>query len=517
MENYKLLLVTSVQPKMMITLFPDNGLALIASQASKAGFNPKILDFAVASNVGYPGSWEKLLYGWISPEVENGYDVGFKFFANQTAETLSVAQKTRDNFGRRVTLIASGPHVTYSPERFEEFLFNPITKKGIFDFIWSGEGYYAMPALRAFKEGRVSDKLEGERGFNNAHPRMSFYDKEGRLQRKSFKFVDQLDQFSTPDFSPETYPAMNGNEKFKRAVATIYSAGCNYGKCIFCFHPIMSGPYRERSVDKIIEEDLYLNRLGISYHLIGGSSLEPVQANAIAKKRNELGLYVPGGVFINERKPLEYDFKNMRKSGFELVFIGAESANPQELVLLNKCLEIPQLEETVKRAKGEGINVITSFIYLGNEDNAKKTVELIKKIMPDGVTWLPLGVMPRTPLAIDKGLQEKLGIEIGEGYWDYFFMPKEGIDLTRRDKPILSGAQYTINRKTPSEIFGELMPFLKQVESFGIPVPVNGETFAVARMLDKSVNQIRGLEQMFREGRKEEVLEEIIKANQFKA
>ena len=302
-------------------------------------------------------------------------------------------------------------------------------------------------------------------------------------QARAAKALQNLDELPLPVYDPDTYPALQGDEKIKIGVLD-ESRGCP-NRCAFCIHPIKSGgKWCLKSPQRVIEEMRRLGaEMGTRYFLYSGSNTSARVAVGIAQEIVRNGLDVHYGCFGHARGIARADFDLLRRSGCEAIFYGLESGSPRILrKAFNKPLDLDLVERVIRDTMDAGIYAITSVIFPAPfEDDATRaeTLDFLRRLRPDSVPVTIPGLIPGTPWDTQS---QKYGFEKArrQDIWEYA--------LTYKIKLLFPPAMwkplpYRLNGKTSRRLFKECTGFVRALEADGILTHVPHELVLMAHAL----------------------------------
>ncbi|MFZ5955865.1 MAG: B12-binding domain-containing radical SAM protein [Nanoarchaeota archaeon] len=468
----KALLVTMTRPSLR-GLFLDNGLALLASILKSNHYPVKILDLCVTDSIPHISNWINYSYERIKSEIEE-FDpivIGWKTWINECAEQIEVQKKISKEYPE-ILMVNGGPHISLFSEFFEDYL--DRKNGGFTDVLFRHTGE------------QLPDMLNLER--QEWHNIQGITYKFGKIMRTLRSENKNLDNLPIGSYDEETYPAVNENQKIKFLYRNA-NVGCSHAKCNFCSHPFISGNYSEHSLDYLINESKYFINNGFFLQRFGNSTTPPKLANKFSEAhiRNKLGNIIfafQGNINFGK----EYDFPLIKKSGTNAIFYGAESADQKELDLWDKRTSSKEIEETVKRTADAGIMPVLSFIYTGDNNAAKKTMDLILKLKPAGITWFPLLPMPHTDVIKNP---EKYNVELQQDYLRKLF--KSTLNLTKKFTQ-WEELPYSVNGKSHLTLLNEINVISEILEKENIPTRVSDESLLIANILEEPIDKIKRLE-----------------------
>lgn len=322
------------------------------------------------------------------------------------------------------TLVAGGPHPTSLPEG---------TLKDIseLDYVVYGEGEKTfIELLSSIDKGMSVASIDG----------IAYRDKEsnsvGVTQKRCYiEDLDELPMASYDLFPMKSYVPTPNVVKRYPTYAIQVTRGCPY-QCSFCqFNLALGKKYRHRSVDKVIDELLFLkNQYGARGIIFRDSTLTvnvpflKSLCQAMIDKNVNLKwmCYSRTDVVAKHYKEL---LPLMKKAGCWQIGFGCESANQKSLDMLKKGTKVEDNIVAVKETMKAGLMCSTTWMIClpgENEEEALKTVRLAKKLSSHVVKFfLPLP-FPNTDLEAvckaDGGMRDDIS------YDDY--------DLIMPDRPI---------------------------------------------------------------------------------
>ncbi|MBC7328264.1 radical SAM protein [bacterium] len=182
------------------------------------------------------------------------------------------------------------------------------------------------------------------------------------------------------------------------------SRGCNRG-CAFCVIPAFFSPYRERSVEKILEQALKWKGVARKVGLVGAATSDHSALREIGKALYQEG--IPFSAASLRADALEEEFlQYLAKSGEMTVTLAPEVATPPLRKLIRKWIDEEVLREALEKAKRVGFKRARLYFMIGlpgeGMDDVQAIVELAErmaKILPLHLSVAPFVPKPGTPLA----------------------------------------------------------------------------------------------------------------------
>lgn len=348
-------------------------------------------------------------------------------------------------------VVLMGDHVTELPKESME--------NCKVDFVVTG-GDYDFGLLSICKH--LSKQKELDKGI--------WYRENGKIKDTGkFDLICDLNElpFIDRDLTQWELYKENGNYKYLPGTYTMVGRDCWWGKCKFCSWPGLFPKYRTRKPELLFEEIKMLVEKYKIGEVMDDTGTFPVGdwLNKFCKMMIESGLNKKIRISCNMRfgvLKLE-DYKLMREAGFRLLLFGLESANQDTLDKLDKGVKVEDIIEGCKWAKEAGLNPhLTAMIGYPWEtyEDAKKTVELAKKLFVDGhADTLQATIVipyPNTPLY--KECVENSWLEIEPNDWEKFDMRMKIIKspLTEEQIKELVSSLYRISF-SPKYILRQIM------------------------------------------------------------
>ena len=233
-----------------------------------------------------------------------------------------------------------------------------------------------------------------------------------------------LDEVPFPDYSILKTPCEAAN--------VISSRGCPF-RCTFCTTSRMFDPYRQRSIDNVIEEIRMYKKMGFKYMNFEDDNFtaDKERAKEICRRMIREGLTFKETFFFG-RTDLADDeelLTLLHDAHLTRVLIGIESLNQKALNSIHKGQNIENIRRAAAACKKHGIRMIASIV-LGLDDDTiedmNRSIEFAKSIDAYQLQPAILTPYPGTPV-YEQMLRENRMISTS---WDDFdmmnvtFMPK---------------------------------------------------------------------------------------------
>ena len=326
-------------------------------------------------------------YNWVIEKVNwEPYDIiGFTLNYGQFLPSLAIAKKIKE--------IDTEKKIVFGGSR----TFGEIGKRvlGAFDyvdFIVSGDGEDALYHL-------ASDYQNYE-----SIPRLIFRKGAEVIWNESDKYTD-LNKLSTPSLD-SYYEELNLSSaeiqqyyQYHGRIPIEISRGCWWNKCTFCNYNIHQPCYREKNVNKIVEE---IKVLSDKYKMLNfqiiGNTLHKMDYRSLFEEIKKLGRDYNFFTEARAGQLRNNDYKIMRETGFTNIQTGIESISESYLKKINKGTRVIDNIAALKLCKDyDIINEYNLIVNYPNEEKidfeeTKKNIQLIKKYLdPPNLNKLLVG------------------------------------------------------------------------------------------------------------------------------
>jgi len=314
-----------------------------------------------------------VLYQWILDHVDwRSFDlIGFTLNYGQLLPSLAVAKKIKE--------LAPEKKIVFGGSRTVDTLgMNVLRTFEYVDFIVSGDGEDALFLLASDYENYKSI------------PRLMYRMGDEVLWNKSDVVVDlntvpipSYDQFYQ-DLASTSVDIQQYYQYYGRLPVEI-SRGCWWNRCTFCNLNIQHQCYREKSVDRIIQEIQFLSE---RYHMMDfqliGNTLPKTEYRTLFEKLKQLGRDFSFFVEARAGQLTSDDYTLMKEAGFITIQTGIESFSHNYLRKMNKGVRVIDNIAVLKFCKENGIkNNYNLMVRYPNEetvdfDETKKIVQMLK-------------------------------------------------------------------------------------------------------------------------------------------
>ncbi|MCX5693734.1 MAG: radical SAM protein [Candidatus Omnitrophica bacterium] len=381
---------------------PPLGLAYIASVLENAGHQVRIFDISAANLT--QDEFRKQLFEF-SPALAGITVMTPTLFG--ALESARIAKEVG------AVTVLGGPQLSIYPE--ETVAYAQV------DYGIHGEGEYAMLALVDVLEKRVQPDTVG--GL--------IYKYNGKVFINAPAIVQDLDTLPFPAYHllPMTkYNSIIGDYPTSTMIS---SRGCPY-QCHFCFKQPSDEKIRLRSAKKVVEEMKYLVENFKVKEIMFYDDVLTFSRQHVFEICQEI---LSSGLKIKWESPARVDnadkelLELMYKAGCVRLRYGVESADERILELMNKRINLSQVETTFKLTKKIGMETFAYFMVgYAHEtiDTIKKTISFARKLNPDWAMFTIATPYPGTPL-YKLALQEGV---LKNDYWREFTLG------TQKDKRI---------------------------------------------------------------------------------
>lgn len=325
---------------------PPLGLGYLATYIKQFGYTAKILDFYLR-NVTLVELSEILCNN--TPKI-----VGI----STTTETyncgMRIAAYVKKN-NSDITVIIGGCHVSFE--------YKDALDSGYVDYVIRNEGEITTKELLDYLIRGIGgiERIDG----------ICYKNMSGEIIRnKNRKYIDDLDSLPIPDrllydLKSYTFPA---------SIST--SRGCP-GNCIFCAATALSGGcYRIRSARSIINEFIYLKKMGFKHVNI----IDDTMTANINRLNEFLDIMIEQKIDMNWNCESRVDImtksllQKMKDAGCVTIQFGVEAGSQEMLDCLKKNVTMEQIRNVFRLAKELKINTATCLI-IGQPYDTKDTIK----------------------------------------------------------------------------------------------------------------------------------------------
>lgn len=400
--------------------FAPYNIARLSALTKEAGYATRSFDFNVDlytnfKPIGLDKAWDSMNFYWWNdgqyqqrihdaalPYYEkyleqivqsNPTIVGFSIFNTNLMATNWMVREVKKRIPG-ITVIVGGP-TCHDPE------FTPIDE---IDYFVAGEGEQVfLDFLDKFEQGILPEQRKvGEQYSDN------------RVDIDSLPFPD----YSEFDLSLYT----NGT-----GVSAEISRGC-VAKCSFCTETWF-WKFRDRQADRILNEVEYqIKNYGINYvwfidSLVNGN-LKELRKFALGVIEKNFNIQWMGYVRCDGRMDADY-FIDLKKSGAHYLSFGVESGSQKVLDLMQKKVQVSEIDNNMRDCKAAGITVHVNWIVgFPNEDIDANNQSLVllwnnRNYMDLISTGMTLGDHRRTDFEYNRDRYNMS--DWGDNYWGWWY------------------------------------------------------------------------------------------------
>ena len=326
-------------------------------------------------------------FNWTIENIDwKNYDIiGFTLNYGQFLPSLAVAKKIKELDSDKKIILGGSRTIN-------QIGINVLKNFDFIDFIVSGEGEEALHLLASDFEDYKSI------------PNLIYRDDKEIKWNRSDDFIDldtlpffSYDQFYQ-DLSNTSEEIQQYYSLFGRLPIEI-SRGCWWNKCSFCNLNLQHKHYREKSVEKIVEEIAFLSDKYkmLNFQIIGNALLK-TQYRTLCEKLIELGRDFSFFAEARAGRLKSDDYTLLKKAGFITIQTGIETFSQNYLSKMNKGTRVIDNIASLKFCKENGIsNSYNMIINYPNEEKidfeeSKKNIQLIWRYLdPPTISYLTVG------------------------------------------------------------------------------------------------------------------------------
>ncbi|HPQ54792.1 MAG TPA: radical SAM protein [Spirochaetota bacterium] len=353
-----------------ISLMPV-GVTAIGAFLEQRGHDVTIANFSMT---GHRRAVKKI--GEIKPEI-----VGISVFTHNRSESLKLVRALKKAHPG-ILIVIGGPHAT--------FLAGEILRHyPEIDYVIQGEGEKAFQQIITAEE-------------NHAPRAKNIIDQVP---------VNDLDTLPVPSGFSGPMIDVNTNEEFKYIIT---SRGCPH-HCSFCCSPnFWKRKVRFRSPEHILKEVEGLYRKhGIIYFSIRDDNftLRKERVLEFSRLLQKSGMYMMWNCQSRVDTVDEEMVREMKRAGLEHIQFGVESGSERILKKYDKSITIEQIKQAAAVTRKAGA-YLSIYLMTGMEgetySDTKKTISLIRSILPGDGIVSPVALYPGTKLYEDEKRKGKI-------------------------------------------------------------------------------------------------------------
>jgi len=425
---------------------PPLGLLYLAGYLKKKRVHNVFGLDAQVEQLNYDNEFEQRVKN-VNPDVVGITSMTFTLI--DVLKTIDLVKRVEKELNKKIIIVLGGPHVHLFPEE-------TINLKGV-DYLIKGEGEEPFFNLLEALEDR------GELSEING---LVFKKDNVIINNPVNALIDNLDELPFPDrklLPIKKYSSILSSNKIVTTMFT--SRGCPF-QCSFCDRPHLGKKFRARTANNIVDEMEECLKLGIEEILVYDDTFTVDRqrtldvCNEIIERKLKFVWDIRARVDTVDIEVL----KKLKQAGCVRIHFGVEAGTKKILKVLNKGIDLNQVEIAFKEAKKVGIERLGYFMIGSPEETEEdiyKTIEFAKKIDPDYVSITILTPYPATEI-YQKALDQKV---IKSDYWKEFARnPKKEFvtqywekELTKKELFNLLDIFYKKFYGRPSYIFKEFL------------------------------------------------------------
>jgi anaerobic magnesium-protoporphyrin IX monomethyl ester cyclase len=358
------------------------GILYISAYLEQHGYNNEVFDSTFSS-------FDKLCARLLEQPPQM---IGIYTNLMTKLNVLRIIQFIKSNDALQQTkIVLGGPEVTNHALKF--------LQHGA-DFIVSGEGEQTMLELVKFEEGTFAGALADIEG-------VSWLDEEnGMRKNKERTKLKNVDVLPFPNrhkvFLSLYFDAWKGRHGTS-TISVSTQRGCPYS-CKWCSRAVYGTSYRRRSPSVVADEIAHIKANYAVDSLWFVDDVFTVSHQWLEKFTQEMterNLVMPYECITRADRMNEEVILNLKKSGCFRVWIGAESGSQKVIDLMDRRVEVEQVQHMIQLARKHGLQAGT-FIMVGypgeTQEDIYATVKHLKNADPDLFTITVAYPIKGTPL-----------------------------------------------------------------------------------------------------------------------
>ncbi|MFH1101721.1 MAG: RiPP maturation radical SAM C-methyltransferase [Methanobacteriota archaeon] len=317
-----------------------------------------------------------VFYQWTLDHVDwKSYDlIGFTLNYGQFLPSLAIAKKIKEQWPEKQIILGGSRTI-------DELGINTLRAFPYIDYIVSGDGEDSLY--------RLAQNTEDYETI----PRL-MYRKEDEIIWNQTEEVVNINSLPIPSYDPffkelaESTPEIQQFFQYYGRLPVEVTRGCWWNKCSFCNLNKQHHHYREKHVNRIIEEIIWLsNRYKILNFQIIGNTIPKTAYRELCEKLKTLGNDYSFAAETRADQLQKDDYTLLKDAGFTTIQTGVESFSPHYLKKMNKGTRVIQNIATLKFCKENHItNQYNLLVNYPNEDaidygETLKTVALIQSYL----------------------------------------------------------------------------------------------------------------------------------------
>ncbi len=326
-------------------------------------------------------------YNWVLDNIDwESYDIiGFTLNYGQFLPSLAIAKKIKEVDPSKIIVFGGSTIIDQLGMRILE-IFDFV------DFIVSGDGEEALY--------RMATDYDNFKSI----PNLIYRNGKDAIWNESNTFID-LNTLPTPDYDSYFVDLSSTSEEVQQyfflhgRLPLEISRGCWWNRCTFCNLEAYHKKYREKTVEKIIDELKFLSE---KYHILTfqliGNTLPKNDYKILFEKIIELKKDFTFFVEARADKLKSIDYKLLKEAGFTNIQTGIETFSKNYLKKINKGVRLIDNVAALKFCKEYGIkNNYNMIINYPNEETIDfeetvKNISLFKQYLePPQISYFKVG------------------------------------------------------------------------------------------------------------------------------
>jgi radical SAM superfamily enzyme YgiQ (UPF0313 family) len=297
----------------------------------------------------------------------------------------------KDESLRKTKIVLGGPEVRNHATNF--------LKHGA-DFIVFGEGEQTMLELVQWLSGNLTIDVEEIEGIAYKNGKGELHQNR---ERSKLRNLDELPLPNRLKVNLQLYFDAWKNKHGVSAISINTMRGCPY-TCKWCSRAVYGQSYRRRSAKNVVDEMEWIKQHYSVDSIWFVDDVFTISHKWLEEFVNELtirNVAIPYECITRSDRMNEDVIKKLKKSGCFRVWIGAESGSQKVIDLMDRRVNVAQVQEMIQLSKKHGLQAGT-FIMVGYPGETKEdiyaTVSHLKKADPDLFTITVAYPIKGTPL-----------------------------------------------------------------------------------------------------------------------
>ncbi len=268
------------------------------------------------------------------------------------------------------------------------------------DFIVFGEGEQTMLDLVQWLDGKQTKKIEEIEGIAFKTDQNEMHQS---IDRTKLKNLDELPMPNRLKINLGLYFDAWKNRHGVSAISINTMRGCPY-TCKWCSRAVYGQSYRRRSAKNVVDEMEWIKQHYSVDSIWFVDDVFTISHKWLEEFTNELktrNLIIPYECITRADRMNEEVIHQLRKSGCFRVWIGAESGSQKVIDLMDRRVNVKQVQEMIQLSKQYGLQAGT-FIMVGypgeTTEDIYATIHHLKKADPDLFTITVAYPIKGTPL-----------------------------------------------------------------------------------------------------------------------